>query len=152
MYVAHRLIVEGYPQTFFEVHIEGIARHAAPYLLYQERVRRYVAEVCPVPFAETFPFASEVVECLGEKEALMELRIHLNDEPERIERGLTGSFKVSESREDFCKHVEFIDAPSIDGGDSAALGWIVHSSYYGAIHKTGRYSRYPGSCRQYSSV
>ncbi len=127
---------EEYPQTFFEVQIEGIARHAAPHLLNRERLRRYVAEVCPVPFGNKFPFSTEVAKYLGERERIMELQVHVDGEPNRIERGFTGSFKVSESREDLCRYIEFIEVPSIDGRGSAAAGWFAHSSYLGAIHKT----------------
>ena len=49
-----------HPTHFFEVQIVGIARHAAGLLLNRQAVRKYIGEVCPVPFASSFPFASRI--------------------------------------------------------------------------------------------
>ena len=127
--------IEDYPRTFFEVEVSGIARHAVPQLLNREKIRRYVSEVCPVPFGQAFSFASDITRAIGEKEALCELQVHVDHESSCVERRISDSFKVSELREDQCSRIEFIDVPSIDGIESAALCWIVHSSYLGAIHK-----------------
>ncbi len=127
---------EGYPRTFFEVEVSGVARHAAPQLLNREKIRRYVSEVCPVPFGQAFSFASNITSALGAKESLCELQIHLDHESNCVKRRVADSFNLSESRADVCSRVELFGFPSIDGDETAALCWIAHSSYLGAIHKT----------------
>ena len=47
-----------FPPHFFEVQVNGIARHAAGLILNQDAVRTYIGEVCPVPISRSFPFAT----------------------------------------------------------------------------------------------
>ena len=49
-----------YPEHFFRVEIDGVNRHSAGVLLNREAVQGYIAEVCPVPFAPTFPFSKNI--------------------------------------------------------------------------------------------
>lgn len=122
-------------ESFLRVEISGIARHAAPELLNREKVRQYISEVCPVPFAATCSLGSDIRRHVRREESLCELRIYLNADEQPVARTLTDSFKVSEAREDACRGLEFLDLPNIDGTGSVAIGWIAHSSYLGAIHK-----------------
>ena len=49
-----------YPDHFFEVQVGGVARYAAGSILNRKTVHDFISEVCPVPMAQSFPFASEI--------------------------------------------------------------------------------------------
>ena len=127
---------EDRPESFFEVKVTGVARHAASQILNRDKVRQYVSEVCPVPFGEASSYGDDIRRLIAARERFCELQIYLNADAKRVTRCFSDSFKVSEAREDTCGRLEVLDIPSIDGSRSAAVGWIAHSSYFGAIHKT----------------
>lgn len=126
---------EGYPDHFFEVEIAGIRRHAAGLVLNREAVSAYVAEVCPVPFSKLFPFTTEVDDLLRGSDAPMTLDIILDGEASPVTRRHVDAIYFSDMRKDEFLEFEEIRVPTTDGNGSAAVGWIIHSSYLGAIPK-----------------
>ncbi len=126
---------EGYPDHFFEVELAGVGRHAAGLVLNREAVRAYVAEVCPVPLSRAFPFAVEVDDLLRESVAPLALDVVLDGEATPVMRHYLDAIYFSDTRSDDFSEFEEIHVPSVDGNGSAAVGWIVHSSYLGAIPK-----------------
>ena len=124
-----------YPAHFFEVNICGVGRHAAGLILNREVVRTYISEVCPVPMAPKFPFVSEVEDLFGENESPLALEIILDGESIPVTRRYGEMIRFSKDREDSFTEFEKIDIPSVDGDRSAAIGWVAHSSYLGAIPK-----------------
>ena len=129
-----------YPDHFFEVEMRGVARHAAGSLLNREAVRSYVSEVCPVPMAAAFPYALRTEDLYRPNLPLMSLDITLDGDPEPVRRPYGETIQLSANREDRFTEFEEIHIPSVDRTRDAAIGWIAHSSYLGAIPK-GRHIR-----------
>ena len=125
----------GYPDHFFAVEMRGVARHAAGSLLNRDAVRSYVSEVCPVPMAATFPYALRVEDLSRPTVPLMALDITLDGDPEPVRRPYGETIQLSTNREDSFTEFEEVHIPSVDHIWDAAVGWIAHSSYLGAIPK-----------------
>lgn len=126
---------QGYPDHFFDVEISGVARHAAGLMLNREAVRTYIAEVCPVPLSGKFTLATKVDELLYEATIPLTLEIILDGESAAITRRYADTIHFSDTRKDSLSEFQKIDIPSADGRERAAIGWIAHSSYLGAIPK-----------------
>ena len=125
----------GWPEYFFEVEIEHVARHAAGRILNRDAVRRYVGEVGPVPMSEEFPFRKHVEALFEERRKPLTLEIRLDDEKEPICRGHGVGLPFSEERSGTFVELEPVRIPAADTDIDAAIGWIAHSSYLGAIPK-----------------
>ena len=128
-----------YPEHFFRVEIDGVSRHAAGMLLNREAVRGYISEVCPVPLAPGFsvlqadpgniPTAAITIFAAG----------HLGwREEQPVHRQYGSTITLAGNKEDHFQEFEEVHVPSIDGRGDAAVGWIAHSSYLGAIPKGNR--------------
>lgn len=126
---------EDYPENFFEVEVTGVARHAAGLVLNRDAVRDYVAEVCPVPFSRSFPFAEEVERTLAEHSRLPTFEITLNGDEEPVTRRHGDVIHLSGIRNEQYLEFEEIQIPSADNKGCAAIGWVAHSHYLGAISK-----------------
>ncbi len=126
------------PAHFFEVEVGNIGRHAAGLILNQEAVRTYIGEVCPVPMAQSFPFASRIKALCGETALPLEMQIVLNSDPAPVKRPYEKTIRFSEDRKDRFTELQEVHIPSMDGKGSAAIGWVAHSSYLGAIPKEAR--------------
>ena len=124
-----------WPAHFFEVEVSGIGRYAAGLILNREAVRAYIGEVCPVPIASQFPFASEVENLFGKDEVPLVLDVILDDEILPVTRRFSNKIRFSSGREDHFTDFEKIDIPAVDGNGRAAIGWVAHSSYRGVIPK-----------------
>ena len=128
----------GYPDHFFEVEVCGIARHAAGFLLNRDAVRSYVSEVCPVPMSKAFPYSHRIPDLFKPNELPMSLDITLDGDREPVKRPHGRAFQLSANREDSVRDLEEIRIPGIDRVGDAAVGWIAHSAYLGAIPKESR--------------
>ena len=124
-----------YPAHFFEVEVIGVGRHAMGLILNRDAVQTYIGEVCPVPMSPMFPFSSKVKNLFGKDESPLALKIILDGELAPITRRYGGTIRFSKDRDDYFTEFEEIDIPSADGTGSAAIGWVAHSSYFGAIPK-----------------
>ena len=127
----------GHPEHFFEVEIGGVALHSVGLLLNRDAVREYIGEVCPVPMSADFPFVKEFEEVFVRAHKPLELNILFEEDPSRIERLHGNSFSFSTNREAEFTEFEPIRLP-VDGNDKAAVGWVAHSPYLGAIPKDQR--------------
>ncbi len=123
------------PEHFFEVRIKGIARHAASTLLNAKKVRDYIGEVCPVPMSDNFPYSAEVEELFGQLAPPMTLRVEFDEDTEPITRPHQDGICFSHEKNDRFDPFEPIIVPAFDGSRAAAAGWVLHSSYLGAIPK-----------------
>ena len=122
-----------YPAHFFEVKMSGVARHAAAAILNTEAVRRFVAEVCPVPLGTQFPFSEQVISLLSEfPQTLRTLEVAVNG-GDLIIRPYTDGIAFSNSCFDPFSEFETFTIPCADSTNTAAIGWIAHSSYIKAI-------------------
>ena len=124
-----------YPDSFFQVEIDNIARFAAGLILNCDVVRDYISEVCPIPFSLNFPYTSEVLNLFSKKQTPLTLDIFLNDENTSLTRNHDDVICFSNDRHDGLLDFERIAIPAINGNEHAAVGWIAHSSYIGAIPK-----------------
>ena len=127
-----------YPEHFFRVEIHGVSRHSAGVLLNREAVRGYISEVCPVPLALDFPFFKDVQGVFGCHEPTYSLQVNLDGEEQPIHRQYSSAIILSGGREDHFHEFEEVRVPSIEGNADAAIGWLAHSSYLGAIPKANR--------------
>ena len=127
-----------YPDRFFRVELDGVSRHSAGVLLNREEVRGYISEVCPVPLGPVFPFFKETQEIFPPRHSPYSLRVTLEGEEQPINRQYTSTIVLAGNKEDHFQEFEEVRVPSIDGAGDAALGWIAHSSYIGAIPKGNR--------------
>ena len=127
-----------YPGHFFEVEVGDVARHSAGLLLNRDAVRDYVGEVCPVPMSSEFPSADRVEGLFCGAEAPLTLEVLLEGDPDPVERPYGQSIRLSANREAEFTEFQVVHIPSVDGNGEAALGWIAHSSYLGAIPKEQR--------------
>ena len=85
--------------------------------------------------APNFPFVSEVEDLFGENESPLSLEVILDGESTPVVRRYGEMIRFSKDREDSFTEFERIDIPSVDGNRSAAIGWVAHPSYLGAIPK-----------------
>ena len=104
----------------------------------REAVRGYIAEVCPVPLAPEFPFSNEVWGVFPPQQSPYSLRITLDGEERPVQRQYSSTIGFNGNREDHFHEFEKVHVPSIEGNEDAAVGWIAHSSYLGAIPKANR--------------
>ena len=127
-----------YPSHFFEVEVGDVARHSAGLLLNRDAVRDYIGEVCPVPMSTRFPFAERVEKLFDGAEAPLTLEILLEGDPVPVERPYGESVRLSAIKEAEYTEFQVVRIPSVDGNGEAAVGWVAHSSYLGAIPKEQR--------------
>ena len=127
-----------YPEHFFRVEIDGVSRHAAGVLLNREAVRGYISEVCPVPLSPDFPFFKEIHAIFPPQQSPYSLRVTLDSEDQPVQRQYGSTIALSGNKYDHFYEFEEVRVRSIDGEGDAAVGWLAHSSYLGAIPKGNR--------------
>ena len=127
-----------YPDHFFEVEVAGVAHHSAGLLLNRDAVRGYIGEVCPVPMSASFPFREQVGSLLDISEPSLRLNINLEGDSTPVERPFADTIDLSSTRSDEFTAFEEIHIPSTDGKGEAAIGWVAHLSYLGALPKESR--------------
>lgn len=127
-----------WPDHFFEVEIRNVARYAAGEILNEERVRSYIAEVCPVPLNVDFPYSNAVNRMFEEARVPFAcLDIRLNTNGKTIKRPFGGVLEFgSGERADTFVEFESFSVPPVDGSVPAALGWLAHTEYSGALPKS----------------
>ena len=126
---------EGWPEHFFEVEIADVARHAAGLILNRDMVRAYIGEVCPVPMAPDFPFVSRIEDLFDHTDRPLTLHVMLTNDETSVTRHQGANIPYSEGREDPFSEFETFKIPATDGNVIAAVCWVAHASYLGAIPK-----------------
>ena len=126
---------ENYPDHFFEAEVSGISRHAAGALLNEDAVRSYISEVCPVPMSRQFPYAQSIEDLFGCTGPFTSQVVTVNDDPNPVHRQYGPSIMFSNNRTDQFKDFEEFRVPRLEGAGDAAVAWVAHSSYTGAIPK-----------------
>ncbi|MCY4565992.1 MAG: ATP-binding protein, partial [Gammaproteobacteria bacterium] len=121
------------PDHFFEVEIEGVSRQVANRILNRHAVRRYLAQTCPVPLSESFPFAAAISDFLCNQTAPLTLKITINDDPAPVTRPHRDQVIFSDTRTMDYTELETISVPSMDSDKPTAIGWLAHSTSLGAI-------------------
>ncbi|MCY4617143.1 MAG: ATP-binding protein [Chloroflexi bacterium] len=127
-----------YPEHFFEVELGDVARHSAGLVLNREAVRDYIGEVCPVPLGTEFPFTERVERLFAAEELPLTLEVLLDGDSVPVERPHGQAVQLSNNTEVPFTEFQEVRIPSVDDTGEAAIGWIAHSSYLGAIPRHGR--------------
>lgn len=122
-----------WPERFFQVTIDHISRHAASTLLNEEAVRSYLAQVCPVPMAASFPLSAGVEKFLTQHADHLAVDLRINDDPRPIERPFQGVIPLTDDIGAPFETLETRVIPRVDGEDPAAVLWLAHTSYSGSI-------------------
>ena len=128
----------GHPEHFFDVEVGDVAHHSAGLLLNRNAVRDYIGEVCPVPMSSIFPFAERVEGLFNGAEAPLKLEVLLEGDPDPVKRPYGESIQLSASKQAEITEFQVIRIPTVDDTGEAAVGWVAHSSYQGAIPKEQR--------------
>lgn len=121
-----------YPARFFEVELLGIVRHRNDQLLNPVAVNEYLSQVAPVPFAPGFRFIEEITNHLRKNVRLADLHVTITGIDEPVYRPFRDGVEYAPGRTDPFTEVEFLAIPSVDG-TLAAVGWILHHGYIGAL-------------------
>jgi molecular chaperone HtpG len=126
-----RIDARKWPEHFFEVELRGLPRLRSDLLLNPGALEEYLSQVAPVPFAPEFRYGQDLAEMLREYigPPNISLKIAASDVP--TFRPHHNSFEVSGGTDTF-QELQQIRIPGSDGG-VAAIGWILHHGYKGAI-------------------
>ena len=107
-------------------------------MLNQQLVHNYIAETCPVPFANDFPFSEEVKNSFRNTQAPYSVKITFTDKNESICRQYGPNIPLARDKCDSFTEFEEIHIPCIEDSRDAAVGWVGHCSYLGAVPKSSR--------------
>lgn len=119
-------------EPFFEVELRGVVRHRNDQLLNPAAVNEYLSQVAPVPFHPDFSFTSAIRKKLASHVRLGELEIRVNG-GEPIYRPHRDELELSGGERDRIQEINWFEIPTVDGKDLAAIGWIMHHGYHGAL-------------------
>ena len=128
-----RLEPEGHPAHFFEVELVKPRRIANDRLLNEIEIESFVSQVCPCPFSPDFPFGDEIAALLSPHgRAGKAYRIHINGAGEPVYRPYRDHVEYSDTRRASLHGLKTFEVDGIDG-EPAAVGWLIHHDYQGAI-------------------
>jgi hypothetical protein len=131
--VAHRKVrAQDHPEHFFEVELRGIIRHKNDRLLSQEAIADYLSQVAPVPFSADCKFAPDIAAALRPHVRLGDLFITVGDMRGPVLRPFRNQLDLGEGILDEFTDMQVHHISGLDG-DIAAVCWILHHGYTGAI-------------------
>ena len=119
-----------FPRHFFEVEMRNIGRYKNDVLLNDAIVSNYLSQIAPVPFSPTFSFGKNIQEFLEINNAGKCYAITLNGE--QLFRRFGNQYEAKPNVYGKFSEPEFFEIPALATG-TAAVGWILHSDYLGAI-------------------
>ncbi len=123
----------GLPSRFFEVEISKPRRISNDLLLNEFEIGKYLSQVGPCPFEPDFLFKDQINDILKPiGAAANSYNIFLNESVNPIYRPYRKNIEYSQTRSGFLLELKEIEIFGIDG-NTAALGWILHHDYQGAI-------------------
>lgn len=127
-----KTVDNAYPGRFFEVELVGVIRHGADRLMNSTLVANYLSQVAPIPFSPDFTFGEKIEAVLAKHVLLGNVGIFLNGSSEPLYRPHRDTFIARKGHEDRFTDLEFVE---IAGGEGklAAVGWVAHHGYCGAI-------------------
>jgi hypothetical protein len=128
-----RLEPDDYPAHFFEVELVKPRRIANDRLLNEVEIGAFVSQVCPCPFSPEFSFGDEIGKLLAPHgRAAKSYHIQINGSKEPVYRPYRDYVEYSEGKRASLRSLKTFEIDSIDG-DPAAVGWLIHHDYQGAI-------------------
>jgi len=128
----HQYESDSYPEHFFEVELIKPLRLRNDALLNEISVRNYISQVAPVPFDPDYYFSHKIYDWLKSKTNLGEFNIFINSDETPIYKPFRDDIYYNESRSGHAEDIHCFEIESIDG-KAAAIGWIQHHDYQGAI-------------------
>lgn len=126
---------DDWPERFFQVTVDRVARHAASTILNQDAVRSYVGEVCPVPLASSFPLACDIQNFLGGHMDYFVLDVRLNGDRTPITRPFGQAIPLADEHSAVFERLETRVIPQLDQDRPAAVLWLAHTPYVGSISR-----------------
>jgi molecular chaperone HtpG len=120
------------PERFFSVELRGIVRHRNDQLLNPLSIADYLSQVAPLPLHPDFPFANTVLSHLHGKVRLGNVQIYVDGMEKPLCRPHAVGIDLGPDLKDPFTEIELISVPGVDG-ETAALGWIAHHGYIGAL-------------------
>lgn len=120
-----------WPEHFFEVEMRSVPRLRNDWLLNPTVIKEYLSQIAPLPFTPGFRFADQIGEILQPHAVLTDINLRLDGNNDVVFRPHRDSFEVAGDMDTF-QELQVIQIPGSDGG-TAAVGWILHHSYKGAV-------------------
>jgi len=120
-----------WPQHFFEVEMRNVPRLRNDWLLNPSVIEEYLSQVAPLPFTPKFRFAHDIMGMLQPHVGLTNITLKIAGNSDAVFRPHRDSFEVSGGVDSF-HELQPIQIPGYDGG-TAAVGWILHHGYKGAV-------------------
>ncbi|HEX8486761.1 ATP-binding protein [Sphingomonas sp.] len=127
-----RIPADDEPERFFEVELRGIVRLRSDRLMTPAAVAEYLSQVAPVPFSPDFSFGTEISSAMRAAMQPANLHIHVNGTETPLYRPHRDTFDAGGGRMLAYEGVEIRQVPDMDGAP-AALAWVLHHPYEGAI-------------------
>ncbi|MBY2941833.1 molecular chaperone Hsp90 [Rhizobium leguminosarum] len=121
-----------FPERFFEVELRGVLRLRNDRLMSPAAVDEYLGQVAPVPFAPEFRFGEEIRSSLANVVDLGELHIRIDGNDRPVYRPHRDVFVQEDGKSIVLDTLTVSQIPGIDG-DIAAIAWIIHHDYEGAL-------------------
>lgn len=122
-----------YPSHFFEVELVKPRRIANDRLLNELEISTFISQVCPCPFSPEFSFGHEIAMLLAAHgRAGKAYNVHINDADAPVYRPYRNEVVYSDTQSSALRSLTSFEIESIDG-DIAAVGWLIHHDYRGAI-------------------
>ncbi len=119
---------------FFEVQLDKVIRLKNDILLNEQEVEHYLSQVAPIPFHPNFSFGQKIEEFLSQHVQRQSFKIFVGESEQNLTRPFSDRFFVTDTKDDHFTDVEFVTADGLDGS-TAAVGWVLHHGYIGAIWK-----------------
>jgi hypothetical protein len=120
------------PAHFFEVELLGVPRLRNDWLLNPTVVEEYLSQVAPLPFAPQFRYADDIRTVLQDHVGLTNITLKVGGNSDPTFRPHRDSFDISGGTDTF-QELQTIRIPAYDGNGTAAVGWILHHGYKGAV-------------------
>lgn len=127
-----RVPAEDVPERFFEVELRGVVRLRSDRLVTPAAVSQYLSQVAPVPFSPEFSFGAEIAAAMRTLMRPADLHIHVAGSETPLYRPHRDHFDAGHGRMLAYESVDIRQVPDMDGGP-AALAWVLHHPYEGAI-------------------
>jgi len=128
-----RIDGKNWPEHFFEVELRSIPRLRNDWLLNPTVIEQYLSQVAPLPFAPQFRFANDIGAMLQGHVGLTNVTLKVSgNSGEPTFRPHRDTFDISGGTDSF-QELQTIKIPTSDGNGTAAIGWILHHGYKGAV-------------------
>lgn len=129
---------EDYPVHFFEVELVKPRRIANDKLLNEVEIESFISQVCPCPFSPEFSYGEKIAALLkGHGRAGKSYRIFINGAEEPVYRPYRDYVEYSDTKKASLRDLKTFKVEGIDG-TPAAVGWLIHHDYQGAIPSAQR--------------